>query len=85
MKDYAQIVEKILRKKTELSNLIFTGYKDRNGEKICIGSKVEWIDSEGFPCESEVIIKDCMIGVDSWEGFILVKDFGNKFTVVKSE
>jgi hypothetical protein len=62
---------------------IDTGYKDAYDNPIFVGSKVQWIDSEGFPCEAKVVIKDSMIGVDSWEGFILVKDFDHTFRVVK--
>lgn len=60
-----------------------TGYCDEQGRKFLVGSKVEWKDSEGWTCRGDIILKDgCMIGVDSWEGFVLVKDFGHKYRVV---
>ena len=60
-----------------------TGYKDRLGRPFLVGSKVQWRDSEGYGCESEIIIKDgCKIGIESWEGFIFVCDFTNDFRVV---
>lgn len=53
-----------------------TGHKDHNGRPFLVGSRVEWIDSEGFPCRSEiVVVNGCKIGVYSWEGFIFVCDF----------
>ncbi len=64
-----------------------TGYKDWKGSEFIVGKHVEWIDKEGFPCSSELIFKDnCMIGVETWEdGFILVRDFGEKFKVARFE
>lgn len=60
-----------------------TGHKDRSGKSFLIGSRVSWIDKEGFPCEGEIILKDgCKIGVDSWEGFIFVCDFDSKFKII---
>lgn len=60
-----------------------TGHRDQYDKPFIVGSKVEWIDSGGYICSSEIILKDgCMIGVESWERFILVKDFTTDFRVI---
>lgn len=61
-----------------------TGHKDSWSKKpFLVGSKVQWIDSEGWTCTGEIIIKDgCKIGVESWEGFIFVSDFTDDYRVI---
>lgn len=56
-----------------------TGHKDSNGIPYLVGCKVEWFDSETFPCSAEVVVVDgCMIGVDSNEGFVFAKDLNKE-------
>ncbi|KDN89942.1 hypothetical protein EF87_21110 [Bacillus amyloliquefaciens] len=63
-----------------------TGYKDRLGKSYLVGSKVSWTDSEGYPCESKIIVKNgCKIGIDSWEGFKFVCDLDSRFIVVDED
>ncbi|MCK2000511.1 hypothetical protein MZM54_03770 [[Brevibacterium] frigoritolerans] len=60
-----------------------TGFNDTNGNSLLVGSSIEWIDSNGTPYQSKIIVKDgCMIGVENDGNFVLVKDFTGEFKVV---
>ncbi|MCY7948015.1 hypothetical protein P8891_06270 [Bacillus atrophaeus] len=63
-----------------------TGYKDILEKPFLVGSEVSWIDSEGYPCESKIVVKNgCKIGIDSWEGFKFVCDFDSRFKVIDED
>lgn len=45
-----------------------TGYKDYRGTPYTIGCAVAYTDNEGFPCETELVVRDNFsIGIDTYD------------------
>lgn len=80
MKNLPKTVKEMLVKGTD------TGFKDYLGNPYLIGSLVEYFDSEGFTCSTELVVRDNFsIGIDGWDRRVDIDEMSNseKYRVIK--
>ena len=59
------------------------GYFDWKGNEFKLGDTIEYIDSEGFTCRTEIVLlEDFWVGIETWDRLVGISQMENGDYVV---